>query len=194
MSKIPTPTELHPRIAELESKRNKLQTDRTAKVAEAAIIRARIQEAPDTGNAADNRVREILGEAPLADSAPDMPRLEQLLIELNDLNRALGILDNEIRNQKNIGSRMVCEAVKADVTKRAQAFAQALIDLHAANIEYDRYLDEIENTGTNISSLNRVFLSYIGGAHDPCGGYHYSLRDFVDAGVITRSEMPKEIR
>jgi hypothetical protein len=194
MSKIPTPTELHPRIAELESKRNKLQTEKTAKVAEAATVRARIQESPSTGNGAENRVRAILGESPLPDSAPDMPRLEQLLTELNDLNRAIGILDNEIRNQRDIGSRMVCEAVKPDVTKRAQAFANAFLDLYAAHQEYDRYLDEVENTGTNISSLNRVFPNYLGSSRDPCGGYHYSLRDFVDGGIIARSDIPQVIR
>jgi hypothetical protein len=192
--KIPTPTELHPRIAELEGKRNKLQTEKTAKVAEAAIVRARIQESPSTGNAADNRVRAILGEPLIPDTAPDMPRLQQLLTELQDINSALAILDNEIRNQRGIGSRLVCEAVKPDVTKRANAFAKAFLDLHAAHLEYDRYLDEVENAGTSISSLNRVSPNYLGSSRDPCGGYHYSMRDFVDAGIIARSDMPKEIR
>jgi hypothetical protein len=192
--KIPTPAELHPRIGELEAKRNKLHTEKTAKVAEAAIIRARIQDSPSNGNAAENRVRAILGEAALPDAAPDMPRLEQLLRELNDINSALGILDNEIHNQRNIGSRLVCDAIKPEVTKRAKAFAQALLDLHAANSEYDRFLEEIENTGANISSLNRIFLSYLGSPRDPCGAYHYSMRDFVDSGIIARSEMPKAIR
>jgi hypothetical protein len=192
--KIPTPAELHPRLTELEAKRTTLHAEKTGKVAEAAIIRARIQESPSNGNAADNRVRAILGEAPLPESAPDMPRLEQLLTELNDLNRAIGILDHEIQSQRNIGSRLVCEAVKPDVTKRAQTFAKALIDLHAAHIEYDRYLDEVENTGTNISSLNRVFLNYLGSSRDPCGGYHYSMREFVDAGIIARSDMPQAVR
>jgi len=34
-----------------------------------------------------------------------MERLEQLLRELQDINSAIGILDNEIYNQRNIGSR-----------------------------------------------------------------------------------------
>ncbi|SDE12223.1 hypothetical protein SAMN05216337_102060 [Bradyrhizobium brasilense] len=191
---IPKPTELNPRIAELENKRNGLHAEKTAKVAEAAIIRARIQTAPSKGNAADNRVRAILGEAPLPDADPDMPRLDKLLLELSDLNKAIGILDSEIRNQRDIGSRLVCASVKPEVTERAKAFAAALLDLHAAHLEYDRYLDEIENTGTNISSLNRVFLSFLGASRDPCGGYHYSAREFVDAGIIARSDMPEAIR
>ena len=66
---IPKPTELHPRISELENKRNTLNTEKTVKVAEAAAIRTRIQISPSSGNAADNRVRAILGEAPLPDAA-----------------------------------------------------------------------------------------------------------------------------
>jgi hypothetical protein len=192
--KIPTPAELHPRIVELVSKRNILQAQKAAKVSEAAIIRARIQNAPSNGNEDENRVRAILGEAPVPTTAPDMERLDELLKDIHALNSAIGILDNEIHNQRNIGSRLVCEAIQPEVTKRAKAFAKALIDLHAANIEYDSYLDEVENTGTNISSLNRIFLSYLGSARDPCGAYHYSMRDFVDAGYLERSEMPKAIR
>jgi plasmid stability protein len=191
---IPTPNELNPHLAELKAKRNSLHTQKTAKVAETAIIRARIQDSPRQGNAAENRVRAILGEPLLPESAPDMPRLEALLVELNTINAALGTLDNRIQVENAKASRLVCEAVKPEVTKRATAFAKALIDLHAANLEYDRYLDEVENTGANISSLNRVFLPFIGASRDSCGGYHYSMREFVDAGIIARSQMPEIIR
>ncbi|QIG92445.1 hypothetical protein [Bradyrhizobium sp. 6(2017)] len=194
MKTIPKPADLNPRLAELESKRTSLHAEKTAKVAEAAIIRARIQDSPSNGNAADNRVREILGEAPLPDADPDMPRLDKLLMQLNDLNRAIGILDNEIHNQRAIGSRLVCDSVKPEVTRRAKVFAKALLDLYEAHAEYDRYLEEIESTTVNISSLNRVFLSFLNSPRDPCGGYHYCMREFVDAGIITRSDMPQAIR
>jgi hypothetical protein len=71
--KIPTPAELHPRLSELETKRNALHVERTGKVAEAATIRARIQTTPSNGNVAENRVRVILGETPLPDAAPTCP-------------------------------------------------------------------------------------------------------------------------
>jgi hypothetical protein len=192
--RIPTPTELHPRLSELENKRNNLHADKTAKIAEAAIIRARIQESPNNGNAAQNRVREILGEVPLPETAPDMARLEQLLRELQDINTALAILDGAIQKEKAIASRLVCDAMKPEVTKRAKAFAKALIDLHAANSEYDLILDEIENTGTSIGSLGRVWINGLGSVKDPCGGFHYGMREFVDAGFLDRSQIPQAIR
>jgi hypothetical protein len=191
---LPTPAQLHPRIRELEIKRNKLQAERTAKLAECAIIRARLQNAPSAGNAADNRVRAILGEAPVPETAPDKDWLDELLKDLHALNSAIGVLDHELYTQRNIGSRMVCDAIRPEVTKRAKVFAQALLDLHAANADYDRFIDEVENTGTNVASLNRIFMSHVGSPRDPCGAYYYSAREFVDAGIISRSDLPKEIR
>lgn len=190
--KIPKPIELHPLIAELETKRNALHAEKTAKVAEAAVIRS--QESPSAGNAADNKLRAILGQPPIPDTAPDTLRLQALLEELNVINPTLNKLDGLIQRERDVGSRLVCEAVRPEVTKRAKAFANALLAFHAAHLEYDRYFDEIENAGTNVSSLNRVFLTHIGSPRDPCGGYHYSLRDFVDAGIISRSDMPQAIR
>jgi hypothetical protein len=66
--------------------------------------------------------------------------------------------------------------------------------LFAANTDYDRLLEEIESNGTNISSLRRVWLNRLGSVKDPSSGWHYSLMEFVDSGIIARSEMPKEIR
>jgi hypothetical protein len=193
---IPKPADLHPVITEKVNKRNIIQAKATAMKAECAMLRARLQNAPSNGNASDNRVREILGEAPLADTAPDVVRLDQLLRELQAVNSAVGILDHQIYNERIIGSKLVCESVpvKSEVTKRGKAFAQALIALHAAHTAYDAFLDEVENSGTNISSLNRIHLSRIGSPRDPSGAYHYSLMDFVDSKVISREELPKEIR
>jgi hypothetical protein len=160
--KFPKPAELHPRIVEIETKRNKLQTEKAVKVAECATIRARIQIAPSSGNATDNRVRALLQEPLLADTAPDMPRLEALLVELHDLNKAIGILDHAIYNERIIGSKLVCDSVKPEVTKRATVFAQAIIALHTAHTDYDSFIDEIETSGTNVASLHRIFLSHIG--------------------------------
>ena len=63
-----------PRLTELASKRNAEYAKKTTLIAEIASIRARMaKESPSDGNAADNRVRAILGEAILPDSVE--PRL-----------------------------------------------------------------------------------------------------------------------
>jgi hypothetical protein len=194
MKQIPTPTELHPRLSELEGKRNALHAEKTAKVAEAATIRARIQESPSNGNVADNRVRIILGQAPLPDTAPDMARLDRLLLELNDLNRAIGILDGAIQNERDVASRLVCKTVAPEADRLGKKFAVAFIELHTAHSEYNAFLDAVEDTGARISSLGRVWPNALGHPKDASGPYHYALREFVDAGYLVRSQVPEAVR
>lgn len=194
MTTIPTPETLYPVITEKLKKLNIIQAKATAMKAECAIIRARLTHAPSQGNAADNRVREILGEAPVPTNAPDTERLEELLKDLHALNGAIGILSHQIYNDKVVGSKLVCDSIKPEVTKRAKVFATALLNLYAANAEYDSYLDAVENSGTSISSLNRIFLNSLGSTRDPCGGFAYSMREFVDSGFIAKSEVPAAVR
>jgi hypothetical protein len=191
---IPTPAQLHPRIRELETKLSILQAKQIAMKAEAAIIRARMQDAPSNGNAYDNRVRLILGEAPIPTTAPDAERLDELLRDLQAVNSAIGVLVHDIYNQKQMGSRLVCDAVRPEVVKRAKVFAKAFIALHAAHADYDGFIDSIEGNGTNVASLNRIFINSLGSTRDPCAGYHYSLMDFVDGKIISREELPVAVR
>jgi hypothetical protein len=192
--KIPTPAELDPHLAELESKRTTLHAEKTVKVAEATALRARIAESPSVGNVAENRVRAILDQPLLPDVSADIPRLEALLTELNTINSALGRLDSLIQTEEAKASRLVCGEVWPEVSKRADAFAKAMIDLHTAHIEYDKYLDQVESTGANISSLKRVFFSYLGSPLARSAGYHYCFAEFVDSGILDRSDVPAEVR
>lgn len=191
--KISTPAEVNPRLAELEAKRNSLQAQRTAKVAEAALMRARIQESPNAGNAAENKVRAILGEPLLPAAAPDMQRLEELLVELSTLNAALGKLDGLIEKEKSIASRVVCEQVKPEVSRLGKKFAKALIDLHGAQNEYHALLERVQDTGAAIGSLPHVFISGLGSARDRSGMYSYAIKDFIEAGYLSKSDMPRAL-
>ena len=191
--KIPNPTVLNPRIGELEAKRTPLHAEKSAKVAEAAIIRARIQQSPSSGNAAENRVRAILGEAPLPDAAPDMSRLEQLLLELNDLNKAIAIIESKIREEKIVASRMVLDAVKPDVGRLGTTFAKAFLELHAAHLGFNKFIDAIEDVGVSVTAL-RLCPNGVGFPTDLSGQYMYGIRDFIDAGFLQKSDMPKVLQ
>ncbi|MEH2485769.1 hypothetical protein [Bradyrhizobium sp. AZCC 2230] len=189
--KIPLLNEVNPHRAELEAKRISLHAQKTAKVAEAAAVRVRLQEAPSAGNAAENKVRAILGETLLPDTAPDMQRLETLLVELNTLNTALGKLDGQIATEKSVASRLVCEQVRPELTRLGKKFAQAFVDLHTAQHEYHSFLEKIQDTGAGIGSLPYVFISGLGSARDCSGTFVYGIKDFIEAGYLAQSDMPK---
>lgn len=192
--KIPTHEQLHPRYAELEAKRNALHIEKAAKIAEAAIIRARIQVAPSDGNAAAQRVAAILGEAPISNSPPDLPRLEALLTELRDLNSAISILNGTIYHERNVASRKVCDVVRPESDRLGKLFARAYLALHDAHREYDEFIDSVERSGVNTSSLNRVTPHWLGASRDPCGGYHYALNELVEAGYASKTDLNVAVR
>lgn len=191
--KIPSLVDMNPRLAELQAKRNMLHTEKTAKVAEAAAIRARIQESPSSGNAAENKVRAILGEPLLPDAAPDMPHLEALLLELNALNAAIGKLDGFIQKEKDTASRLVCNDVKPEVTRLGKKFAKALVDLHSTQHEYHALLEGVQDSGASIGSLPHIFISGLGSSRDRSGTYWYAIKDFIEAGYLSQSDMPKAL-
>jgi hypothetical protein len=191
MKTIPTPSELHPRIAELESKRNALHAEKITMVAEAAMLRARIQESPSNGSAAENRVRAILGEPTIPDVSPDMPRLQELLVKLQAVNTALAILDGEIQKQRLVGQRLVLESVKPEVDGLGRKFATAFLDLHTAHTNYNKIIDSLEDIGV---SAIRVLPYGLGWPTDRSGTYHYGTREFVEAGYLKASEIPKAIQ
>jgi hypothetical protein len=184
-----------PRLIELVSKRNAEQVEKTTMIAEIANMRARMAtESSGAGNAAENRVRAILGEAVQPDTTPDISKLEAMLQELNIRNRTIAILDDLITTEKAAASRLLCKAEKPEVDKRGKAFARAFVELHAAQLEYHDYLDRIQDTGASIGSLPNVFISGLGNAKDRSGQYWYGMKDFIGAGYLSPSDKPKELQ
>jgi hypothetical protein len=68
---------------------------------------------------------------------------------------------------------------------------KAFLALHAAQLDYHGYLDQIQDTGTAIGSLPHVFISGLGSARDCSGTFMYGIKDFIDAGYLSSSDMPK---
>lgn len=194
MKAIPTPFQLHPRLNELQAKRNDLFLEKSCKVAEAATVRARLQHAPSLGNVAENRVKAILGEPIIDVAAPDMERLDKLLTELNDLNGAINILDAAIQKERDHASRLICEAVRPEVEKLGKAFADAFVQLHRAHSDYLIFLDAIEATGASISSLGRVWPAALGHPRDHSSGYGYASRELREAGYLSKANVPEALR
>jgi hypothetical protein len=184
-----------PRLTELVSKRNAELVEKTTMIAEIASIRARMaKESLGDGNAADNRVRAILGEPLQPETSPDISKLEEMLREVTVRNKTIAILDGLITTEKAVASRLLCEAQKPEVTKRGKAFAKALVALHAAQLDYHDLFDKIQDTGASTGSLPHVFINGLGDAKDRSGQYWYGMKEFIEAGYLPPSELPKELQ
>lgn len=181
------------RLTELQSNRNAELVKKTALAAEIASLRAKLaRQSPSDGNAADNRVRAIMGEPVLPDTRPDVVRLGELLQEAQLINRSIAIFDGLIAKEKIVASRLLCEAEEPEVTRLGKAYAKTLVELHSAQLAYHRHLDRIQDTGASISSLPHVFIKGLGDARDRSGTFFYAMTDFIEAGYL--SSMPKEFR
>ena len=69
-------------------------------------------------------------------------------------------------------------------------FADAFLALRTAHLEFDSFVNELEDAGGNVSTL-RIRPNGLSHPRDSSGNYFYGLRDFVDAGFFSESHMAK---
>ena len=177
----------------LRAKKAELNVDISSHKAQCAVIRQRMQKgATASGNDHENRVNKLLGlpEIPVVDS--DNVTLQALLIELSDLQAASSAVDSAILTETRLASSKLLETVKPDVTRLGSVFAKAFIALRSAHLAYNKHVDEIESAGANVESL-RISLSGISDPLDATGSYPYCLREFANAGFISKSLAPEMI-
>jgi hypothetical protein len=182
-----------PRIPLLRAKRAELHVEKAQKIAECAIIRQRTAEEPNPGNAHDRRVAEILGEKPVAVSLPDTDKLRVLQQEIEAINAAISILDSEIQKETRIANNKLIESVSPELTRLGNAFAKAFADLHAAHLEFDDYIDDLENVGASVGQF-RIRPNGLSHPKDLSGSYAYGLAEFIDSGFFSKSNMPKVLK
>jgi hypothetical protein len=165
---------------------------KSARKAACAIIRERMQKTPDLGNENESRLRKLLGEEPVTISPPDTQRLKQLLTELEDLNAAAGVIDAAILTETRIASNLLLAAVKPEVLRLGSNFGNAFLTLRSKHHEYNKLVDDIEEAGGNVSAL-RIRPNGLSDPLDLSGNYPHGLREFADAGYISKSQAPKAI-
>jgi hypothetical protein len=191
--KIPLLDSFSPHLTRLRAKKAELNIETSKRKAACAIIRERMQkQIPHPGNDNEVRVRKILGETPVAATLPDQEQLWQLLTELEDLGGAAGVVDSAIVTETRIASNLLLAAVKPEVLQLGNKFAKAFLTLRAEHLEYNKFVDAIEDAGGNISTL-RIRPNGLSDPSDLSGNYPHGLRDFADAGYISRSLAPEAI-
>jgi hypothetical protein len=184
-----------PKLPQLRLKRAELFATAAKHRAECAEIRARLQNAPSAGNGQENRVLALLGETSQKSTTPsDTERLDELLRTLTDLNAATAMIDSQIQAETRIASTKLCEAVASQHTLLAKDYAKKLNALHAADLTYNAFLDSVEDSGAQTTSLGRVNRSWLGHPKDVSGGYRYALHELADAKYISRNELHEAIR
>jgi hypothetical protein len=190
--KIPALESFSPRLQTLRSKRAELQIAISQGKAECAVIRARLQDAPNAGNESEVRIRKILGETPVETTISDPDRLRTLILELEDLNVAASVIDAAIQNETRTASNLLLESVKPEALRLGSDFAKAFLALRFAHSEYNKFVDEVDATSANVESL-RLYPAGLSDPNDRSSNYAYGLREFANAGYLKKSEAPEFI-
>jgi hypothetical protein len=180
------------RLPQLRTKRAELHVENTQDKAQCAIIRQRMAEAPDPGNANERRVAEILGNQPVAVELPDAEQLLALQKKIEARNAAISILDAEIQKEERLASKAMLEAVRPDVNRLGSQFAKDYLASRDSHLAYVKLVDAIEEAGGNVSTL-RITPAGLSDPRDRSGNYQYALREFAEAGSLNPSLAPKVI-
>jgi hypothetical protein len=189
---LPTLDSLSPRRAQLRAKKAQLHVNISDLKSQCAVIRARMQDSPSPGNEHENRLRQILGETPMVVSLPDPDQLRTLQKELEILNAAVSTVDAAILAETRTASNLLLEAVRPEVNRLGSKFAKAFLALRQEHLEYVELVDKIDDAGGNVSAL-RITPAGLSDPRDRCGNYSYGLREFAEAGFISKSVAPRVI-
>jgi hypothetical protein len=190
--KIPPLDSFSPRLPMLRGKKAELHVNISDLKAQCSVIRARMQDSPSPGTESENRLRQILGEKPVVVSLPDPEQLRTLQKELEVLNAAVSIIDTAILAETRTASNLLLEAVRPEINRLGSKFAKAFLALRSEHLEYVELVDKIDDAGGNISAL-RITPVGLSDPRDRSGNYSYAMREFAEAGFISKSLAPKAI-
>jgi hypothetical protein len=85
------------------------------------------------------------------------------------------------------------ESVSPEITRLGKKFADAFRDLHAAHLEFDDYIDGLEDVGASVGQF-RIRPNGLSHPKDLSGSYAYGLKEFIDSGFFQKSNMPKVLK
>jgi chromosome segregation ATPase len=145
-------------------------------------------------NALQKRIKELLGEQTGTATSNNSDELGNALTELNAYDSAMDALRARLANERRALGNLISDSLRSEHSKRAKEFASAICRLHAVHLEYKRFLNEAEDAGANLTNLRIVQPTQLGSPFDRSGEYHYLLADIVDAGHITKADIPEAVR
>lgn len=124
---------------------------------------------------------ELLGDEPGAKSV-NRKRLAEVKSLLADLEAALGVVEQRLRDAKTAASRAVCAIVRPEYARRVKAMIDAATLLDAAHKEYDDLRAQFELEDVAWGSLMPMTPAFLGDSNDPDRRIAKFIREAKEAG------------
>ena len=177
-------------LPKYRAKQAEIDVEIAKRKSECAIIREQLNKgALDPGNSLQVRARKLLGEDVGIIPASN-ERLSKLQRELEELVAARSINSGKIQSEERIAGNKQREAAQPEIDRLGRNFANAFLAVHTAHLEYRSLVNRLEDAGGNISTLHLTPAGLLDPA-DRNSGYFYGICEFIDAGFLSKSDMPK---
>ncbi|MBO6725553.1 MAG: hypothetical protein JJ911_07835 [Rhizobiaceae bacterium] len=188
---VPFATELNPRIAELESKRLAISTEKQELLAE---DRELVEHHGPTDAEATRqlRVAEILGEVPPQRVVPTRSRRAEIRERIRDLEAAGEALSREIEVERNRASATAKDRLYPEYRKQVKALTNALCAAHAAQFAIRGLAAKVHDAGLSASWLWSHHAPWLDtGPHSTIGRF---IHDARRAALISERDVPAELK
>ena len=150
-------------------------------------------DTPPTDPAA-GRIAELLGEAAPAIKLERRAALTKLATEVRELRAAADLLDAQIQVERGKASAKIREMLRPEYRLRIRAVCDALRQVHAANLSLKEMQTSLQDSGIEWTNLGVISPKTIGSPTDTYSPLALYFRDALEAGYITRNDIPAELR
>ena len=153
------------------------------------------QETKADREAKGARVAALMGDRAPAPSASPLPHKADLQREAADLDEAITLADQRVREERAVASAVVCEQVRSKHDARVSAVCRALIAAHGTQLAYLDFADRVNAEGVMwTQGLRPMHPLFLEGPRDAQSSLAQYLREAVESGFIKADEIPQELR
>jgi hypothetical protein len=177
--RVPSLAEASTDYAALVAKRSELQTRQLELSRERRTLEKAI--AADTSRETPTRVAELLGDRPGSKSL-NRKRVAEIASVVSDIETAVSVVDQRIRDAKGAASQLVCAAARPEYARRVKAMVDAAKLLDAAHKHYDDLRFAFEAEDVSWGSLIPMTPAFLGSSMEPDRRLARFVRDAVAAG------------
>jgi hypothetical protein len=142
-----------------------------------------LEKAIDTDKSREVKpsIAELLGDEP-GTKALNRKRLAEVRAEIADVEMALTVVDQRIRDAKGPASTAVCAAVRPEYAKRVKAMVEAAKMLDEAHKSYDELRFQFEANDIAWTSLRPMTPAFLGASNEQDRRLARFVREAEEAG------------
>jgi hypothetical protein len=193
---IPSLSEIDPTYTELEKKKNDLIADQSKDQKQVDDIFSELLEngRSPAQRERDNRIARLIDDATVEippDGRAQIPALNQ---RIEDRRLAIEVLNGKLDSERLVASKMICQRIGPEHSRRVVAMCRALIDLRDAMANYEQLVSELQSQDVAWTTLHPMQILFAGRPNDPQDRIGQYLREAEKFGFIEKSSIPPELK